>query len=75
MRVSLDRDGPLYQVLYNQRTGCERINSRAKELGIERPKVRNIRSVRNLNTLIYLVLNVRTLAKARSINKGLLQIN
>jgi hypothetical protein len=75
MRSRLDRDSPLYHVIYNQRTGCERINSRAKELGIERPRVRNIRSVRNLNTLIYLVLNVRTLAKARSINRGLLQMS
>jgi hypothetical protein len=37
--------------------------------------VRNIRSVRNLNTLIYLVINARVLAKAQSINKGLLQMN
>jgi len=41
-------------------------------LGIERPRVRTICSVRNLNTLIYLALNVRTLAKARSLNKGFL---
>lgn len=75
MRSRLDRDTPLYHAVYIQRTGAERINSRAKELGIERPRVRNIRSVRNLNTLIYLVLNVRTLAKAKSINKGLLQMN
>jgi hypothetical protein len=75
MRSRIDRDTPLYHAVYTQRTGAERINSRAKELGIERPRVRNIRSVRNLNTLIYLVLNVRTLAKARSINKGLLHMN
>ncbi len=75
MRSLLDRDSPLYHAVYTQRTGAERINSRAKELGIERPRVRNIRLVRNLNTLIYLVLNVRILAKARSINKGLLQMN
>ena len=58
-----------------QRTAAERINSQAQALGIERPKVRNIHSVRNLNTLIYLVINVRVLAKAKSINKGLLQMN
>jgi hypothetical protein len=75
MRSLLDREGPLYHAVYNQRTAAERINSRAKELGIERPRVRNIRSVRNLNTLIYLVLNVRTLAKAKSINRGLLQMS
>jgi hypothetical protein len=75
MRVTLDRDGPLYHVIYNQRTSAERINSKAQALGIERPKVRNIHSVRNLNTLIYLVINARVLAKAKSINKGLLQMN
>ena len=75
MRVTLDRTSPLYKVVYNQRTCCERINSQAKELGIERPKVRNIHSVRNLNTLTYLIINVRALSRAKSINKGLLQMN
>jgi hypothetical protein len=75
MRVTLDRTSPLYKVIYNQRTCCERINSQAKELGIERPKVRNRRSVANLNTLIYLIINVRALDRAKSINKGLLQMN
>ena len=36
LRVTLDRTSPLYKVIYNQRTCCERINSQAKELGIER---------------------------------------
>jgi len=75
MRALLDRTSPLYHAVYTQRTACERINSQAQALGIERPKVRNIRSVRNLNTLIYVVINVRALAKAKSINKGLLQMN
>lgn len=74
-RVSLERDGPLYHAIYTQRTCCERINSQAKELGIERPKVRNGRSVANLNTLIYLIINGRALQRAKSINTGLLQIN
>jgi hypothetical protein len=71
-RVTLDRDGPLYHAVYTQRTCCERINSQAKELGIEHPKVHNGRSVANLNTLIYLVINVRALQRAKSINAGLL---
>lgn len=75
MRVLLDRDGPLYHGVYTQRTACERINSQAQALGIERPKVRNGRSVKNLNTLTYLIINVRALAKAKSINRGLLQMN
>ncbi len=74
MRVLLDRDSPLYHAVYTQRTACERINSQAQALGIERPKVRNGRSVAHLNTLIYLIINVRALAKAKSINTGLLQI-
>ena len=74
-RVTLNRDAPLFHVLYNQRTGCERVNARAKELGIERPKVRNGRSVAHLNTLIYVIVNVRVLEKAKSINKRLLQMN
>lgn len=73
-RVTLDRDGPLYHAVYTQRTACERINSQAKELGIEHPRVRNGRSVANLNTLIYLVVNVRALQRAQSINARLLSI-
>ena len=75
VRVSLNRDSPLYKAVYTQRTSCERINSQAKELGIERPKVRNGQSVANLNTLIYLIINVRALNRAKSINRGLLQMN
>lgn len=71
-RVTLDRDGPLYHAIYTQRTCCERINSQAKELGIEHPKVHNGRSVANLNTLIYLLINVRALQRAKSINAKLL---
>jgi Transposase DDE domain len=74
-RVTLDRESPLYKAIYTQRTSCERINSQAKELGIERPKVRTMRSVANLNTLIYLVINVRALDRAKTINRGLLQIS
>lgn len=71
-RVLLDRTSPLYHAVYVQRTACERINSQAKELGIEHPKVRNGCSVANLNTLISVVINVRALQRAKSLNKGLL---
>ncbi|HEU5376964.1 MAG TPA: hypothetical protein VFV38_16160 [Ktedonobacteraceae bacterium] len=71
-RVTLDRDGPRFRALYNQRSGCERINALAKERGIERPRVRNARSIAHLNTLIYVVVNVQVLVKARSINASLL---
>lgn len=74
-RVTLNREGPLFHALYTQRTGCERVNARAKALGIERPKVRNARSIANLNTLTYVIVNVRVLEKAKSIHQGLLQMN
>ena len=72
MRALLDRDGVLYKAVYTQRTSCERINSQAKDLGIERPKARNIRSVRRLNTLIYITINAKALQRARAINASLL---
>jgi hypothetical protein len=72
MRVTLDRDGPLYKAIYNQRTSTERINSQSEALGMKRPKVRNIHSVRNLNTLTYLVINVRALQRVRALNASLL---
>jgi len=64
LRVLLDRDSAAYKDIYRQRTSTERINSQAKALGIERPKVRNAHSVRNLNTLTYIVINVQALARA-----------
>ncbi len=72
MRVTLDRDGPLYHAIYDQRTSTERINSQSKELGLKRPKVRNIASVRNLNTLTYLVINAGALRRVRKRNADLL---
>ena len=68
MRVQLDRQSDPYKQLYNQRTAAERINSQAKALGIETPKVRNIHSVVNLNTLTYLVINARALQRVRKLN-------
>ena len=73
--MTLDRDGPLFQALYKERTGCERVNARAKELGIERPRVRNRHSVAHLNTLIYVIVNGRVLEKAKSINQRFLQMH
>lgn len=72
MRVTLDRDSPLYKGIYRQRTSTERTNSHSKALGLERPKVRNIHSVRTLNTLTYLIINARALQRAKTLNAGLL---
>lgn len=74
MRITLDRTAPLYKAIYSQRTSVERINSQAKAQGIERPKVHNGQSVSHLNTLIYLIINVRALKRAQLINKGLLSM-
>ena len=68
MRVLLDRQSDEYKAIYRQRTSDERINSQAKALGIERPMVRNAQSVANLNTLTYVVINVRALRRVRTIN-------
>ncbi len=67
MRVQIDRQSDAYKQLYKQRTASERINSQAKDYGIERPKVRNSRSVVNLNTLTYIVINTRALQRVRRI--------
>ncbi len=66
MRVLLDRDAASYKALYRQRTAAERINAQATALGIERPKARNAASVRNLNTLTYIVINVHALQRIRA---------
>jgi hypothetical protein len=63
IRHQLDRNSETYKLLYNQRTASERINSLAVELGIERPKLRNQRSITNQNTLIYILLNLRAIQR------------
>lgn len=63
IRHQLDRHSKEYQALYNQRTACERIFSQAVALGIEQPKLRNRCSIANLNTLIYVLLNLRALQR------------
>ena len=67
MRVQINRQSAAYKQLYKQRTASERINSQAKDFGIERPRVRNIHSVVNLNTLTYIVINARALQRVRKI--------
>ena len=68
MRLSLDRHADAYRAVYKQRTSTERINSQATALGIERPHVRNLHSVRNLNTLTYILINARALDRVRAVN-------
>ncbi len=63
LRYTLDRDGELYKSLSRQRTACERINSQAVALGLERPHLRNGPAITNQNTLIYLLINLRFLQR------------
>lgn len=65
IRHQLDRDSDIYEEIYNQRTATERINSQAKELGIERPRLRNGQAITNQNTLIYVLINLRALHRVR----------
>ena len=63
LRYQIDRDSDAYKDLYRQRTACERINSQAVALGIERPHLRNGAAIANQNTLIYLLVNLRFLQR------------
>jgi hypothetical protein len=63
LRYHLDRESDAYKALYKQRTLVERIFSQAMALGIERPKLRNRCSIANLNTLLYVLLNLRALQR------------
>lgn len=64
-RHELDRSSSAYKAVYRQRTATERVNSQAVELGIERPKLRNGSAITNLNTLIYVLINLRALQRIR----------
>jgi hypothetical protein len=65
LRYQIDREGEAYKEVYKQRTATERINSQAVDLGIERPKLRNGQAIANLNTLIYVLINLRALQRIR----------
>lgn len=65
LRYQIDRDSDRYKQIYKQRTANERLNSQTKELGIERPKLRNGQAIANLNTLIYVLINLRALHRVR----------
>ena len=71
LRYTLDRDAPLYKDIFRQRTATERINSQAKALGIERPHLRNGKAIANINTLIYILINLRLLQRIRQGQKEL----
>jgi hypothetical protein len=66
LRHQLDRDSEAYKELYKQRTATERINAQAVDLGIERPKLRNGAAIANLNTLIYVLIDLRALQRVQA---------
>ena len=70
IRHQLDRHSETYLRIYRQRSAAERIFSQALALGIERPKLRNQAAIANLNTLIYLLINVRTIARLQPALSG-----
>jgi hypothetical protein len=70
IRYQLDREGQAYKDLYKQRTATERINAQATALGIERPKLRNGAAIANLNTLIYVLINLRALQRVCTRKRG-----
>jgi hypothetical protein len=65
LRYQIDRDSDAYKEIYNQRTATERLNAQATALGIERPRLRNGKAIANLNTLIYILINLRALLRIR----------
>jgi hypothetical protein len=64
-RYQIDRQSEAYKEIYKQRTATERVNSQAVELGIERPHLRNGAAIANLNTLIYVLINLHALQRIR----------
>jgi hypothetical protein len=66
IRHQLDRASAAYKTLFKQRTMVERINSQAEALGILRPKLRRGRAIANQNSLIYVLINLRALARIRA---------
>jgi hypothetical protein len=67
LRHALDRDSQPYKFVFRQRTAVERIFSQAKSLGMERPKLRNQQAITDLNTMIYLLINLRSLQQVLAI--------
>jgi hypothetical protein len=63
IRYQLDRKSYVYKRVYQQRTAVERIFSQAVALGIERPKLRNQQAIANQNTLTYVLINLRAMAR------------
>lgn len=55
-RLTIDRNDRFFKSTYSLCTECERYNSRFKHTGQERMWIRNINSVKNLNTIAHISL-------------------
>jgi len=66
IRHQLDRESNAYKQLYAKRTMVERINSQAEALDILHPKLRRGAAIANRNTLLYVLINLRALARLRA---------
>jgi hypothetical protein len=64
VRFAVDRGSRDFKETYARRTDAERLFSLAESYHLEHPEVESLTSVANLNTLLYLLLNVRTLEAA-----------
>ena len=65
IRIEMDRKSKKFKRAYAWRTCDERIFSQAKEMGIERPRLRTLNAIRNQNTLIYIVINAHALQRVK----------
>lgn len=66
LRHTLDRQSEEYKQLYAKRTMVERINAQAEALDILHPKLRRGSAIVNRNTLTYVLINLRALARLRA---------
>lgn len=66
LRHTIDREGEPYKKLYALRTMVERVNSQAEALDILHPKLRRGQAIVNNNTLLYVLINLRALARLRT---------
>lgn len=66
LRLQMDRSSAEFDKAYDDRTAAERVNSQAKHFKIERPKLRRLRSIRNQNTFIYIVINLKAMQRIRA---------
>ncbi len=66
IRHQLDRTTEAYKTLYAMRTMVERVNSQAEALDMLHPTLRRGAAIVNRDTLTYVLINLRALARRRA---------